>query len=88
MGLGIWCNGSTTVFGSVWHGSSPCGATKVKKIMSNITLSIEDNNKKAKAYLSVDNKELTIQVVTEVTQYDFVLSEDDLKLIDFLRKKK
>lgn len=56
--------------------------------MSNITLSIEDNNKKAKAYLSVDNKELTIQVVTEVTQYDFVLSEDDLKLIDFLRKKK
>nr|DAM97293.1 MAG TPA: hypothetical protein [Crassvirales sp.] len=56
--------------------------------MNNITLSIEDNNKKAKAYLSVDDKELTIQVITEVKQYDFVLSEDDLKLIDFLRKKK
>lgn len=57
--------------------------------MSNITLSIEDNNKRAKAYLSIDDKELTIQVVTEVVmQYDFVLSEDDLKLIDFLRKKK
>ena len=57
--------------------------------MNNIKLSIEDNNKKAKAYLSIDDKELTIQVVTEVMmQYDFVLSEDDLKLIDFLRKKK
>lgn len=57
--------------------------------MNNITLSIEDDDKKAKAYLYVnDDKELTIQVVTEVTQYDFVLSEDDLKLIDFLRKKK
>ena len=53
--------------------------------MNNITLLIEDNNKKAKAYLSVDDKELTIQVVTEVMQCDFVLSEDDLKLIDFLR---
>lgn len=57
--------------------------------MNNITLSIEDNNKAAKAYLSVDDKELTIQVVVgEGLQYDFVLSEDDLKLIDFLRKKK
>lgn len=57
--------------------------------MNNIILSIEDNNKKAKAYLSVDNKELTIQVVAgEELQYDFVLSEDDMKLIDFLRKKK
>ena len=55
--------------------------------MNNITLSIEDNNKKAKAYLYVDDKALTIQVVTEVLQYDFVLSEDDLKLIDFLRKE-
>lgn len=57
--------------------------------MNNITLSIEDNNKKAKAYLSVDDNELTIQVVTDLlSQYDFVLSVDDLKLIDFLRKKK
>ncbi len=56
--------------------------------MNNIKLSIEDNNKKAKAYLSIDDKELTIQVVTEVKQYDFVLSEDDLKLIDFLRNNK
>ena len=57
--------------------------------MNNIILSIEDNNKKAKAYLSVDDKELTIQVVAgEELQYDFVLSEDDMKLIDFLRKKK
>lgn len=58
--------------------------------MNNITLSIEDDNEKAKAYLYVnDDKELTIQVVAgEGLQYDFVLSEDDLKLIDFLRKKK
>lgn len=56
--------------------------------MNNIKLSIEDNNKKAKAFLSIDDKELTIQVVTEVKQYDFVLSEDDLKLIDFLRNNK
>lgn len=57
--------------------------------MNNITFSIEDNNKKAKAHLSVDDKELIIQVVVEEgLQYDFVLSEDDLKLIDFLRKKK
>lgn len=57
--------------------------------MNNIILSIEDNNKKAKAYLSVDDKELTIQVVAgEELQYNFVLSEDDMKLIDFLRKKK
>lgn len=57
--------------------------------MNNITLSIEDNNKKVKAYLSVDDNELTIQVVTDpLSQYDFVLSADDLKLIDFLRKKK
>ncbi len=55
--------------------------------MNMIALSIEDNNKKAKAYLSVDDNELTIQVVTEVSQYDFVLSEDDLKLIDFIRNK-
>ena len=56
--------------------------------MNNITLSIEDNNKKAKAYLSVDDNELTIQVVADpLSQYDFVLSVDDLKLIDFLRKK-
>lgn len=57
--------------------------------MNNIILSIEDNNKTTKAVLSVDDKELLIQVVVgENTQYDFVLSEDDLKLIDFLRKKK
>lgn len=57
--------------------------------MNNITLSIEDNNKAAKAYLSVDDKEFTIQVVVgEGLQYDFVLSDDDLKLIDFLRRKK
>ena len=57
--------------------------------MNNIILSIEDNNKKAKAYLSVVDKELTIQVVAgEELQYNFVLSEDDMKLIDFLRKKK
>lgn len=56
--------------------------------MNNITLSIEDNNNTAKAVLSVDDKELTIQVSVEEKQYDFVLSEDDLKLIDFLRKKK
>lgn len=27
MGIALWCNGSTTDFGSVGHGSSPCSAT-------------------------------------------------------------
>lgn len=52
--------------------------------MNNITLSIEDNNKKAKAYLSVDDNELTIQVVTDpLSQYDFILSVDDFEVDRF-----
>lgn len=27
MGIALWCNGSTTDFGSVGHGSSPCSVT-------------------------------------------------------------
>lgn len=27
MNIALWCNGSTTDFGSVGHGSSPCSAT-------------------------------------------------------------
>ena len=55
---------------------------------NNITLSIEDNNKAAKAYLSVDDKELTIQVVVgEGLQYDFVLSEDDFEVDRFSQEE-
>lgn len=56
--------------------------------MNNITLSIEDNNKAAKAYLSVDDKELTIQVVVgEGLQYDFVLSDDDFEVDRFSQEE-
>jgi hypothetical protein len=27
-GIGLWCNGNTTVFGAVFQGSSPCRPTK------------------------------------------------------------
>lgn len=56
--------------------------------MNNIILSIEDNNKAAKAYLSVDDKELTIQVVVgEGLQYDFVLSDDDFEVDRFSQEE-
>lgn len=54
---------------------------------TNTFIFAEDNNKKAKAYLDVEDGELTISVVAKGEQYDFVLSSDDLRLIDFLRGK-
>ena len=30
-GIGLWCNGNTTVFGAVFQGSSPCRPTKVSQ---------------------------------------------------------
>ena len=35
MNIALWCNGCTTDFGSVGHGSSPCSATYLEIIAIN-----------------------------------------------------
>jgi hypothetical protein len=32
-GIGLWCNGNTTVFGAVFQGSSPCRPTESLSIL-------------------------------------------------------
>lgn len=53
----------------------------------NTSIFVKDNDKKAIAYLGVKDKELTISVVAKGEQYDFVLSADDLRFIDFIMGK-
>lgn len=83
-------SGNTIDFGSIVHGSNPCEATK-REGNENMIHCIDDNAEKARAFISVeeDTGALVFQVkVTETDkQYDFVISAEDLKLIDFMRKR-
>lgn len=58
---------------------------KVEKEMMHL---IKDQDDKATAVLTLEDGELTIQVKVKDENYNFVLSADDLRLIDFMRKKK
>ena len=50
---------------------------------------IEDNLKTAKAHIAVNEGEVTISVNTESDQhFAFVLTKEDLEVIDFMRKRK
>lgn len=50
---------------------------------------IEDNLKTAKAHIAVNEGEVTISVDTESDQhFSFVLTKEDLEVIDFMRKPK
>lgn len=49
---------------------------------------IKDQDDKATAVLTLEDGELTIQVKVKDENYNFALSADDLRLIDFMRKKK
>ena len=50
---------------------------------------IEDNLKTAKAHIAVNEGEVTISVDTESDQhFAFVLTKEDLEVIDFMRKRK
>ena len=48
---------------------------------------INDNNKKAKAYISSEDGELFASVCIGDEQYDFCLDEKELELISFLIKQ-
>ena len=48
---------------------------------------VDDNKKKAKAYISSEDGELFVSVCIGDEQYDFGLDEKELELISFLIKQ-
>ncbi len=60
-----------------------------KKGGREMILYIEDNNKKAKAYIDSENGELFVSVYDEETdkQYDFGIDEKELQLIAYMIKQ-
>lgn len=49
---------------------------------------LEDNNKKAKAFIDSEDGELFVSVLVGGKQYDFGLDEKELELIRFLINQK